>query len=108
MRWLDIVNVAWAQHQLPSGAGRSCTLWTDRTRLTGRDREPHHDRFSSAFGACRPDRVGHALRTRDALVVPVDGERGAVETATRAGLLGVVDAQRPNKGDTEVALGADE
>jgi hypothetical protein len=48
------------------------------------------------------------LWTGDALVVPVDGECGAVETATCAGLLGVVDAQRAEQRDSEVALGADE
>jgi hypothetical protein len=41
------------------------------------------------------------------LVVPVNGERGAVETAPSASLRRVVDAQRAQQRDTEVALGTD-
>jgi hypothetical protein len=40
-------------------------------------------------------------------VVPVDSERGAVETATSASLRRVIDAQRAQQRETTVALGAD-
>lgn len=59
------------------------------------------------FGARRPDRVGHALWAGHAVAVPVDGERGAVETATSSSLRRVVDVQRAQQRDTEVAPSAD-
>lgn len=88
--------------RVPGGALR--THWTG---LTCRGGEAHYDRFSATFSAGRPDRVGHALWAGHAVVVPVDGERGAVETATGPSLRRVVDAQRAQQRDPEVVPGAD-
>jgi hypothetical protein len=71
----------------------------NRTTIDSRPRSVHSDQIVLVTPCVTCDAL---------VVVPVDGERGAVETATCPGLLGVVDAKRAQQRDTEVALGADQ
>src|SRR6059058_3190224 len=103
----DLVYLAGPEHELAAGAGGGGALRTHRTPLTCRGGKAHHDRFSATFGAGRPDRVGHALWAGHAVVVPIDGERSAVETAPSPSLRRVVEAQRAQQRGTELAPGAD-
>src|ERR1700710_1469041 len=73
-----LVDLAGSEDELAAGAGGGGALRTHWTCLTCRGGEAHHDGRTSAFGARGPDRVGHALWAGHAVVVPVDGERGAV------------------------------